>query len=108
LEVHAGVNGKGFPAYEQFIEDSKGVKIMTVAYSAPAKEGIFNLFTSPDAAYGGNWIKIGIDKDGNFNGKLSVYEQVKSTGPWYKNLFQRTTYKWNLYTIEQWNKKQTS
>ncbi|WP_165798552.1 RHS repeat-associated core domain-containing protein [Chitinophaga costaii] len=107
LSMHGGLDGKGFPAYEQFIEDSKGQRIMTYTHMAPPKKQIFTLFGGT-ITQGSNWLKIGVDQNGNFTGKLKAYEAVPHTGSFWSGLFKKTKYQWNEYTVDQWNEKQLS
>jgi RHS repeat-associated protein len=104
LGVNFHLAGKGFPAYETFIEDEKGSKISIYNYTAPAKKGILRLFSSPDATIPGSYtnMRVGLDKDGNFNGNVTVSEWQKG-----KHWYSAGSYVDKTYTIEAWNEKQS-
>ncbi|SDR89317.1 RHS repeat-associated core domain-containing protein [Mucilaginibacter mallensis] len=107
IEVKSNVLGKGFPAYQDYIEDSKGQKVLLNTYAPPSKDAIMNLlYNSGKGDYGGTDIKIGVNAKGNFTGTLEVKE--RSNVPFLKAIFTGKLYEWKKYTIEDWNKKQSS
>ena len=68
--VSSSVTGKGFPAYESFIEDENGTRIFINAIAAPEKSQFFTrLAGAPIQVSTPNIVtKIAVDSDGNFQG----------------------------------------
>ncbi|RYY48379.1 MAG: RHS repeat-associated core domain-containing protein [Chitinophagaceae bacterium] len=69
LQINYNLTGKGFPAFEAFIEDARGTKVFVAIRPSPAKKEIIQSLSSGETAYSQNFtIKILTDKDGNFIG----------------------------------------
>ena len=106
LQINAIVNGKGFPAYESFIEDSSGTKAFLKTIAAPDKLSLGKELLNPlYDAQGSNKLRFELDKKGNFTGKM--YTNTVKYMP-SLNRDGKTEYKkiesWNETTIEKWNK----
>lgn len=105
LEINAKVTGKGFPAYESFIEDSAGTKAFIKTIAAPDKLSLGKELLNPfyDAA-GSVKLRFELNKNGNFTGKMYTNSIYYTTS---LNEKGKTEYKrmesWNETTIEEWN-----
>jgi RHS repeat-associated protein len=104
LGVNFHLKGKGFPAYETFLEDEAGTKISIYNYTAPPKSAIVRLFTSANYIIPKSYrnLKIALDDKGNFSGTVTVQEWQPG-----KNWYSRGTYVDKTYTIDEWNSKQS-
>jgi len=72
VNIHYTLLGKGFPAFESFIEDEHGTKLFMGIYSSPAKGNIFQTLSNPEIAIRRDFnVKAYTDKDGNFMGIAS-------------------------------------
>jgi RHS repeat-associated protein len=61
--------GKGFPAFEAFLEDQKGTKLFMGINISPAKTHILQALSGSEWAYGNTFnLKIATDAEGNFYG----------------------------------------
>lgn len=90
------LKGKGFPAYESFIEDQKGVRISISTYGVNNKNQILKLIRVDD----GEWIRsaessiiVPLDKEGNFTNVIKLPENT------YISMDGQKT----EYTISEWN-----
>lgn len=108
LGVKSNLEGKGFPAYETFIEDEAGKRIMLFTFSAPEKSSIGRLLIPTHKDYGGVEMKIHLDANKNFTGNISVKELNTGKRSFWEKLTGQNKYVWNDYKIDDWNKKQTS
>lgn len=69
INVSYSLIGKGFPAFESFIEDAKGTKLFIGAYTSPAKSKILLALSGSELSLSRTFnTKISTDQDGNFNG----------------------------------------
>ena len=103
LKVDFTLYGKPFPAYETFIEDANHKKISIFTRPAPPKTEILKLFNDPGTELDWSSMRIGLDANKNFSGTLQVKELSKNK---WKAFFGIKD--WNTYTIDEWNKKNTS
>jgi hypothetical protein len=72
IDINYTLLGKGFPAFESFIEDEQGTKLFIGIYSSPAKGNIFQSLSNPEIAVKKDFsVKVYTDKDGNFLGIAS-------------------------------------
>lgn len=69
INVFYSLIGKGFPAFESFMEDQNGTKLFIGAYTSPAKKHIVQALSGSELALSRTFnTKISTDQDGNFNG----------------------------------------
>jgi RHS repeat-associated protein len=93
ISVSYNVIGKGFPAYEAFIEDEKGTKVFLAFQSAPKKQKFLERLSGAPYQQGSTFsLILDTDKDGNFTGGMQVLlPDEKGKSIWVKT------------TIEDWN-----
>ena len=93
LIVHGRVEGKGFPAYESFIEDANGKKVFLSTYQSPNRGDIGTELLNPalETIIPIN-LKFNLDDQGNFTGKMTYGYRVGN-----KAEYKETT-------IDEWNK----
>jgi RHS repeat-associated protein len=69
INVSYSLIGKGFPAFESFIEDANGTRLFIGAYTSPAKNNILQALSGSELSLSRTFnTKISTDQDGNFNG----------------------------------------
>jgi RHS repeat-associated protein len=69
INVAYNYTGKGFPAFEAFLEDEKGTKIFIGAHVSPGKDNIVQALSGPEVAVSQTRnLKIATDQNGNFHG----------------------------------------
>jgi len=69
INVKYNYTGKGFPAFESFIEDQKGTKLFMGINISPSKSNILQSLSGSEWAYGNTFkLKVATDAQGNFNG----------------------------------------
>lgn len=74
IDVSLKIVGKGFPALESFIEDSKGTRVFIGIYVAPSKVSAIPSLTGSETAYSHNsYIRIYTNSDGTFSGKIKAF-----------------------------------
>ena len=108
LQVNGSIKGKGFPAYENFIEDAAGNKAFLHTFAAPDRLSLGKELLNPfydyktDVAF-----RFELDSKGNFTGKMWVGENGKMYYEKQKDgtLKQVFPVKWTETTIDQWNQQ---
>lgn len=76
INVSYKLTGKGFPAFESFLEDAKGTKIFIGYYVSPGKTNIVQALSGSELAYSKTInTKIQTDEQGNF---LGVFAKDKN------------------------------
>ena len=74
IDLSYQINGKGFPAFETFIEDPKGTRAFIAAYQSPEKgEAAIRLLGSPFQEQVSGTIRFFTDSQGNFTGTVQQY-----------------------------------
>ena len=81
IDLSYQINGKGFPAFETFIEDPNGTRLFIEAYQTLEKgQAIIKLAGSPLQVSTSGTIRIFTDSQGNFNGtvrQFGIMSQIK-------------------------------
>jgi hypothetical protein len=106
LQVNTKVNGKGFPAYESFIEDAGGTRVFLQTIAAPNKLQLRKELLSPlYDALSNNKLRFETDIKGNFTGKMytCTIQYTPSLNKRGKTEFTAVEI-WNETTIEEYNK----
>ena len=106
VQINAKINGKGFPAYESFIEDSAGTRAFIKTISAPNKLNLGKELLNPFYDVTGQVkLRFELDRKGNFTGKMYTHSITYKT---YLNEKGKTEYEkidvWTETTINEWNK----
>ncbi len=104
LELTCEVNGRGFPAYESFIEDNNGNRVFLFTVPAPARNNLAKELINPlyDADYE-NTIRLPIDDFGNFIGKITVSNMNMEKSTFSMGIAYHPK-RWLDTTIEKWNR----
>ncbi len=83
LKIEGSIQGKGFPAYEMFIEDNSGKKVFFTYFSAPDRLNLGSELSNPF------WdikqevlMEIDIDKKGNFTGDIRIGHRLDNGILW--------------------------
>lgn len=73
LKVSGIISGKGFPAYESFIEDNKGTSVFLGVIPAPNRDQLEKELLNPydDSFKSFNYL-FELDGDGNFTGNVKI------------------------------------
>ena len=83
IDVFMTTTGRGFPAFESFIEDSKGTRVFLATFRPNNKDEFFTrLATVPIAVAFSFKIRIHTDCDGNFTGALSYNNKQLTIETW--------------------------
>jgi len=71
IDVKLTIFGKGFPALESFIEDSKGTRVFIGIYDAPGKVSAIPSLTGSELSYSHtSFVRIYTNSDGSFSGTI--------------------------------------
>ena len=107
LELNCISSGRGFPAYEAFISDSKNNKFFLFTLPAPSRNELAKELTYPmHDLRRENTIRVEIDNDGNFKRNISVSNSEMSKTPLHglnkghQHIFT-TIPKWNEYNLKK-------
>lgn len=101
LRVDANVEGRGFPAYESMIEDSKGTKAFLITISSPEKSNLASELLNPFYdTFKDQLLDFELDKEGSFTGNMWVGERE-----WSDRSQSYSPTIWSKTTINEWNQQ---
>ena len=108
IQIEASVNGKGFPAYESFITDSKGTSIFLFTLESPKRDKLEEelLFYPLDDRKASANIEIETNEKGEFTNNIKTFhvnEIKKGWFLWKKTIGKIYVYNEKSYTIQEWN-----
>ncbi len=101
LKIEGKIAGKGFPAYESFIEDKKGTRVFLFTIASPKENDLAKELTNPlYDTFKEQLFEFQLDKEGNFTGQMWIGERK-----WCARCrsYEETT--WRETTISEWNKQ---
>ena len=73
IDVDYSFMGKGFPAFESFIEDGNGTRVFIGVYDAPAKGNAIPVLTGSELSYSSQLFRLRIytNSNGSFSGNVT-------------------------------------